>query len=140
MEERVTQEAMVKRQMLLLLGLSSAPSFAQSPGAMPARQRVVTLLPGDKCPKPSTPDEIVVCAREDEPYRIPKAFRRSAAAPAQAWGVRAEALDEIGRIAGGLPNTCSVVGSGGQTGCTQAMLHQWYLERQEMKREQATIP
>jgi hypothetical protein len=135
------KETLVKQQLLILLSALAGPAMAQTTvPAVPARQRVVTLLPGDKCPKPSTPDEIVVCAREDEPYRIPKAFRKTSTAAAQAWGVRADALDEIGRVAGGLPNTCSVIGSGGQTGCTQAMLHQWYLERQEMKREQAAIP
>ena len=40
-------------------------------GQPPKRVRNVTLTGDQKCP-PSTADEIVVCGRDDEPYRIPR--------------------------------------------------------------------
>ena len=93
----------------------------------------------DPCPR-STNDEIVVCARlpESERYRIPTRFRgkRKADAPApDTWTNRVSTLESVSRA--GLPNSCSVVGSGGQTGCYQQFLHQAYQDRQEAKAEKA---
>ena len=56
--------------------------------------------------------------------------RRCAAArhnAEQAWGARVETLDEVSRDS--RPNSCSVVGSYGQSGCTQQMIQQWYNAR-----------
>src|SRR3546814_13110066 len=39
-----------------------------------------------------------------------------------------------------LPNSCSAIGSNGQTGCTQAMLRKWFEERRLAKDEAAGIP
>src|SRR3546814_8358955 len=39
-----------------------------------------------------------------------------------------------------LTNSCSAIGSNGQTGCTQAMLRKWFEERQLAKDEAAGIP
>lgn len=120
-----------------LLALPPAPAFAQSDavtGTPPSKVRSVTLRAGEKCP-PSTGDEIVVCQTLDEPYRIPKELRTLAPSAAnQSWVSRTAANDEIGRIAGGLPNTCSTIGSGGQTGCTQQLIKQWAAEQREAAR------
>ncbi|WP_298673011.1 hypothetical protein [uncultured Sphingomonas sp.] len=110
-------------------------------GEPPKRIRSVTLTGNEKCP-PSTSNEVVVCNRLDpnEQYRVPKELRRPPEVPAknQSWVNRAQTVDEVGRTAGGLPNTCSAVGTGGQTGCAQMNARQWYLERQAIKRaEQA---
>jgi len=102
----------------------------------PARIRSILLEPGKKCPA-ATGDEIVVCTPIDQPYRIPKELRdaRPIPPPAQSWANRAAAIDQVGRVAGALPNTCSTIGSAGQTGCTLQLLQQWRGERTEQKPE-----
>ncbi len=98
-------------------------------GQAPQRIRSVTLGAGEKCP-PAVGNEIVVCSTIEEPYRIPQALRQTApSAENRSWVSRSEAVDDVGRRAGGLPNTCSATGSGGQTGCTQALLQQWSAEQ-----------
>jgi len=108
-------------------------------GQPPKRIRSVTLVGDEKCP-PSTATEVVVCKTIDpnDQYRVPKELRRPPEVPAQnqSWVNRAQQQDETGRVAGGLPNTCSAVGTGGQTGCAQMNARQWYLERQAIKRAQ----
>ncbi len=110
-------------------------------GKPPARIRNVTINPNETCPA-STSDEIVVCSTLVEPYRIPKALRNppKTDAASQSWVNRAATMDEVGRRAGGLPDTCSPVGSGGQTGCTAQMLQQYAAEKAEKKRQDAVVP
>ncbi|HST36791.1 MAG TPA: hypothetical protein VLK25_09210, partial [Allosphingosinicella sp.] len=76
----------------------------------------------------STENEVVVCARrpEEERYRIPAPVRRPSH-PEQSWASRVESLEEASRDS--RPNSCSVVGTYGQTGCTAALIRQWYAER-----------
>ncbi|RDE06370.1 hypothetical protein [Sphingomonas aracearum] len=94
-------------------------------GQPPQRIRSVQLTPGQACPKGSA-DEVVVCSTvdPDEQFRIPQPLRNTepTSAEKQSWVNRAETIDQVGREAGGLPNTCSPVGSGGQTGCVQRLL------------------
>lgn len=119
----------------------SAPDKQAETGRPPQRVRSVTLTGNQTCPKPSSDDEIVVCSKIAEPYRIPKELRESKPDAAnQSWVNRTATLDEIGRVAGGLPDTCSPVGSGGQTGCTAQMLRQWTAEKVEQNRQQSAIP
>lgn len=120
----------------------AAPAFAQDAdeAPKPAPQRIVSaeVYGDDPCPK-ATEEEIVVCARlpEDERYRLPKRFREAKnKTPNTAWATRVQTLDEVGRVAGGLPNTCSPIGSGGATGCTQQMIDAWYADRRARQREQ----
>jgi hypothetical protein len=126
---------MLIRPLASLVALSLAlPAIAQTPepsgaktpsGNTPQRVRSVTLIGDQKCPE-STEEEVVVCARisPGEQYRIPKELRNEGPVKVenQAWAAKTDRMDEIAREAGGLPNTCSPVGSGGQTGCTQVML------------------
>ena len=93
---------------------------ATSKGEAPQRIRSVTLTGNEKCPVSTSPDEVIVCARAGEPFRIPKQLRNDRPIPAknQSWVNRSATLDAVGRVAGGLPNTCSPIGSGGQTGCS----------------------
>lgn len=118
----------------------SSPAWAED-ARPPERIRSVGLAAGDRCP-PAVGNEVVVCYQADEPYRIPKRFRRSAeiAAADQSWINRAATIDEVGRVNGGLPNTCSPVGTGGQTGCTQAMMRAWAAERRQLAREAESVP
>ena len=95
----------------------------------PKRIRSVALAVGQQCPKP-TADEIIVCSTIEDPYRIPRNLRGSEPTAAnRAWTTRNEIADDAQRRAAGLPNTCSPVGAGGQTGCTQQLLEQWSAEQ-----------
>ena len=114
------------RPLVLSALLIAAPASAQDDP--PRRQSAIEVFGEDPCPR-STEDEIVVCHRrpEEERYRIPAPLRRSTRPPEQAWGARVETLDEVSRDS--RPNSCSVVGSYGQTGCAQQMIRQWYDSR-----------
>jgi hypothetical protein len=103
---------------------------AAQAGQTPQRIRNVTLTAGQACPK-GAGDEIVVCQTLDQPYRIPKSLRDDKPIPAQnqSWVNRAASLDEIGRVAGGLPDTCSAVGTGGQSGCSLQRAKAYSAER-----------
>lgn len=112
-------------------------------GKPPLRIRSVTLTGNETCPQASNPDqEIVVCARVGEPYRIPKALRDQKPIPAQnqSWVNRVAVMDEVGRRAGGLPDTCSPTGSGGQTGCAKLRAEQYAAEKADAKRQASQVP
>ncbi len=116
---------------LLLLALPvSAQQTAGTGDGPPKRVRSVITYGDEACPKQTDPDEIVVCANGgDSPYRIPKRFRDQPkeGPTAQAWSNRMETVEEVNRA--GLPNSCSPIGTGGQTGCTAQMIRQWYQDR-----------
>ncbi|MFC3581493.1 hypothetical protein [Sphingomonas hylomeconis] len=119
---------------------SNAAQQAES-GKAVQRIRNVQLQRGEKCPTATTDDEVVVCGTVEEPYRIPKALRESKPdAVQQSWVNRAATMDEVGREAAGLPDTCSPVGSGGQTGCTQKLLRNYAAEKREKKRIADSTP
>jgi hypothetical protein len=134
-----------------LIGLPAALSaqIAGSPGSAeqaqsgqpPQRVRSVTLTRGEKCPQSSS-TEIVVCSTLDQPYRIPKQFRDSGPIPAQnqSWVNRTQTMDQVGRVAGGLPDTCSPVGTGGQSGCALAANRQWAAEERAKCDAAAQVP
>jgi hypothetical protein len=113
-----------------LAGIAATPVLAQR-GATgdgpPERESTLVVYGDDACPQ-STEDEIVVCARrpEEERYRIPPALRHTELEEV-AWGTRAMDLDATNDI--GRPNSCSVVGAYGQSGCSQRMIDNWYAER-----------
>jgi len=116
----------MKLLILVALGAAASPALAQDDA--PRRESQIEVYGEDPCPR-STDDEIVVCHRraEEERYRIPAPLRRSTERPEQAWGARVETLDEVSRDS--RPNSCSVVGSYGQSGCAQQMIRQWYDSR-----------
>ncbi|WHU03481.1 MULTISPECIES: hypothetical protein [unclassified Sphingomonas] len=118
-----------------------AKQSSQDNQGPPKRVRSVLLYGQEQCPKPQSEEEIVVCANGGEsPYRIPKEFRNQPKndAASQAWTNRVEMVEDVNRA--GLPNSCSPVGTGGQTGCTRAAIRQWYQERLEQKAKNAAIP
>lgn len=113
---------------LLLVPMLPATATAQ---AEPPPERIINLLVygDDPCPQ-SKGDEIVVCARkpESERYRIPKKLReKPAVAGGPGWGSQVANMEQVQRQ--NLPNSCSVIGSNGFTGCTAQMLQQWFAER-----------
>lgn len=123
---------------------TSATARAQAEtGRAPSRIRNVQLTGSDKCPT-AQGDEIVVCSRinPDEQYRIPKQLRNTAepAAQNQSWINRTAAADQVGRVAGGLPDTCSPVGTGGQTGCSQMWARAYAAEKKAAEKNDAMMP
>ncbi len=117
----------------LLTALLPIPALADT--ASPPVTTTTTVYGNDPCPKPRGED-IIVCAREPEGerYRIPKRFRappRVESGSSASWASRVQGLEDAQRIT--RPNSCSAIGSNGQTGCTQAMIRQWYLERHMAK-------
>lgn len=125
------------RLMLPLFAIAIAASaqaddMPQGSAAKPPEKTSFLVTFGEeKCPEPVDPDEIVVCATapEGDRYRIPKDLRKSEeeTTAGQSWTSAVESLDNAARPM--RPNSCSVVGSGGFTGCTQAMLREWFAAR-----------
>lgn len=112
----------------------------QSPEAQGEKMSTLIVFGDDPCPR-STSDEIVVCARlpENERFRIPKRLRGKKNEPAnESWVNTARELEYVGRI--GTPNSCSPVGSGGQTGCYQQFLRIAREERRQAKIEAGEVP
>ena len=130
---------------LLPLLAIAAPSLAQdapqtAQSGTPQRIRNVMLQAGEKCPE-AQGNEIVVCGRidPDEQFRIPKQFRDTPqVAGNQSWTNRAQAMMDANRAV--LPNSCSPVGTGGQTGCNQQLIDQWFEWRRAQRAEAARVP
>lgn len=130
-------------RLLLLVALAMAmPAWAQeqADGGQPQRVRSVLLYGDDKCPKPESADEIVVCANAgDSPFRIPKNLRERTPGPeGTSWVRRAELVDDVNRVT--LPGSCSPIGSFGQSGCTLQSIQRWAAEKKERKARDANIP
>lgn len=107
------------------IALFSAPATAQN-----SRVSEVIVYGTDPCPR-STDDEIVVCARkpEAERYRIPERLRQGGSLQSrQSWAARAKSFEVVGRT--GI-NSCSPVGPGGWTGCTEQLIRQSFNDRGE---------
>ena len=113
----------------LPIGAVAQDKQAES-GQPPQRIKSVTVSATEKCPE-STAEEIIVCNKIDNPYRIPKELRDSGPIPSknQAWTTRLATDEQTSRAAAGLPDTCSPVGSGGQTGCARAIARQFKADK-----------
>ncbi len=116
-------------------------SSAGATASPPQRIRSVQLTAGQQCPK-GEGDEIVVCSPVEEPYRIPKGLRddQPIAAQNQSWVNRAAVADRVGRTAAGLPDTCSPVGSGGQTGCALTWNRDFAAQRRADAAAERAVP
>ncbi|MET3709447.1 hypothetical protein ABIC65_000127 [Sphingomonas trueperi] len=133
-------------RLMLATALLAAPAFAQTqdqttPDGPPKRVRSILLYGDQSCPKPADPDEIVVCSNAgDSPYRIPKRFRDQPKedAPSTSWSRRMEVVEDFNRA--GMPNSCSPVGSGGQTGCSRQFLQQWYQDKLDREVKGSRVP
>jgi len=104
----------------------ATPALAQTD---PDNDKVnaVIVYGDDKCPEP-TGNEITVCARkaEKERYRIPQGLRETPSAKSEAWNNKVIAYETVGRT-GTL--SCTPVGPGGWTGCSQKLIDQAYAEK-----------
>ena len=123
--------------------VSSTAQAQAETGRPPSRIRNVQLTGSDKCPT-AQGDEVVVCSRitPDEQFRIPKQLRNTAEPTAsnQSWVNRTAAADQVGRVAGGIPDTCSPVGTGGQSGCTQMWARAYAAEKRAAEKNDAMMP
>lgn len=122
-----------------LLGATAlfpAIAFAADP---PSRQSTLVIYGNDPCPTSGADNEVVVCARrpEEERYRIPRRIRERQPTETS-WASRVEGLEEESRQM--RPNSCSVVGSNGFTGCSAALIRQWYAERRARRAAEAGVP
>lgn len=102
-----------------------APASAQDNGGERVNQLII--YGDDPCPV-STGNEITVCARkgEAERYRIPEPLRGSESPQNDAWNNRVMAYETVGAFG---TMSCSPVGAGGATGCTQKLIQQAYAEK-----------
>ena len=114
----------------LLAPSADAAEPADTAAPDPMRRTISLVVYGDDpCPK-NEGDEIVVCARrpESERYRIPKPLReKPVPVGAPGWASQVAQMEQAGRAI--IPGSCSVNGSYGFTGCTAAMIRQWFAER-----------
>ncbi|MDB5723443.1 MAG: hypothetical protein JWQ16_197 [Novosphingobium sp.] len=115
----------------LVIGLGGSSAAAAAPDQP---LEAIIVFGNDACPQ-GTDGEIVVCARqpESERYRIPKSLRQRKADPImeRSWTSRIATADAASQAI--LPNSCSPIGSYGQSGCTMQMLQQWAAERRAQK-------
>ena len=121
---------------IALLAISS-PALAKDQSLGEAQQSAPTerisflvTFGTEKCPD-AVGDEIMVCAvqPEGDRFRIPKPIRPNSESPVAggSWTSAVESLDGYARAV--LPNSCSVNGSNGFTGCMQQALQKWHAER-----------
>jgi hypothetical protein len=99
-------------------------------GSQP-RQRFVTVFDNEACPKPSSVDEVVVCARlpGSEVFRIPEPLRKAENRQSVFAQNRALLLGDGGGGAGNSIGSCSAVGPAGFTGCDRKQIDAWAQDR-----------
>lgn len=121
---------------LLVLPTVAVAQDAATHGQPPERIRSILLKPGEKCPPAANENEVVVCAPSETPYRIPRQFRAAPYSPASnSWVNRVETIDQVSRVNGAVPGSCSVVGSAGFSGCVFQMIQNWAAERRQAKKD-----
>ncbi|AQA01022.1 hypothetical protein BWQ93_18835 [Sphingopyxis sp. QXT-31] len=109
--------------LFLATSLFALPAAAQEADTSAAEKiNQVIVYGNDQC-APSAADEIVVCNRlpEQDRYRVPQLFRGGDPLDPrnQAWLNRVTSMERVGRFG---TDSCSPVGLGGFTGCTQALV------------------
>ncbi len=107
--------------------LLAVPAAAQDAGG--DKVRMVILYGDDPAPE-AQGDEIVVVARlpENDRFRIPETLRFSDDPANMAWARRVERLDLVGKSG---TMSCSTVGAGGFTGCTQQLINAFYADKRD---------
>lgn len=114
----------------LAAAVLALPTLAMPQPALAQRVNEIIVYGTDPCPR-STDDEVVVCARkpESERFRIPERLRQGGSLQSrQAWANRAIAFETYGKT--GI-NSCSPVGPGGFTGCSQQLINHAFKELRE---------
>ena len=126
---------------LLAVSTSATAAAPEAPGGTTIP---IVIYGDDPCPK-GEGGAIVVCARrpENERYRLPKRFRgdKAKSSPASTpWTNKVQTLEQASRVGAGLPDTCSAVGSGGQSGCYHQFLQQSRIQREHDQAEAGGVP
>ena len=106
----------------ILSAIVAAPAVAQDADYAVNQ---VYIADGEECPA-STDEVITVCGVLEDPYRIPRALRQSDSPENISWAERVQRFETVG--ASGI-NSCTPVGAGGETGCTQKLIRQAYEDR-----------
>ncbi|MGL4542003.1 MAG: hypothetical protein ACRCUI_05795 [Polymorphobacter sp.] len=111
--------------------VSTAPSMLRAAPTDTTQPRVrsVIVFGSDPCPKSTSDDEIIVCARQpdEDRYRIPPGLRTATTGIPVSPFVQDRSL-MLGSAAGGAGGgvgSCSTIGPGGGTGCMQQGLNNW---------------
>lgn len=114
---------------LPLAAVALAATSASAQDEAGDKVNMVIVYGDDECPA-SSETEITVCARkaESERYRIPETLRSSSSPANEAWTERVERLETVGSFG---TMSCSPVGAGGVTGCTQQMIEAAYRDRED---------
>lgn len=120
------------RQLIAIALLPLAFALPQAAQAQEAGEKVNQLIiyGDDPCPQ-SAGDEITVCARkaESERYRIPAPLRETGNLQKnEAWNNKVLAYETVGNTG---TNSCSPVGAGGWTGCSNRLIGNAYAEKRE---------
>lgn len=121
------------RSLLALAAFGAAaiagPAQAQTPVDTGDESYNMVIVYGDDACPTSDDGTIVVCARqaESERFRIPESMRFTDGPQAESWAERVEQLEMVGSF-GTL--SCSPVGAGGMTGCTQEMIRKAYADKE----------
>ncbi|GGB59192.1 hypothetical protein [Blastomonas aquatica] len=114
---------------LLLVGTAfAAPASAQNAAGDKVVQKIV--YGNEACEPSNDPNEIVVCMRMDEQerFRIPEKLRSDPNAIANtSWTERVRSMETVGNFG---TDSCSPVGAGGFTGCTQSLVQNARAEKQ----------
>lgn len=127
---------------LMLVGLATAPTLAQTAGPVlptttgptaPATRSatapeapingVVILYGNQKCPTNADGEEVVVCARRSaaEQFRVPKELRAGTIKPEyESFANRGQTILDAGRTGMGTCEGGGVVGPAGGSGCSVA--------------------
>jgi hypothetical protein len=110
----------------------AAPASAQAAPAPDSGERVNQLIVygDDPCPT-SRGDEITVCARksENERFRIPAPLRESGDLQKnESWNNKVLAYETVGSAG---TQSCSPVGAGGWTGCSNKLIGNAYAEKRQ---------
>jgi hypothetical protein len=114
-------------------GYSSLKPPAPAGDGTQPRRKLVTVFGTEPCPKPSSPDEVVVCARlpDSEQYRIPPQLRQAQNQPSPFQQNRNLLLGSPsdGLTGGAAVGSCSTIGPGAQSGCNQRDIDAWAADR-----------
>lgn len=119
---------MIRLSSVLALAAAAAlPASLAAQSNAGDKVRMVIVYGEDAAPTPQG-DEIVVVARmpEADRFRIPEGLRYSENPANDSWISRVERLEFVG-ASGTL--SCSAVGPGGSTGCTQEMIRNAYADK-----------
>ncbi len=109
-----------------VLGIAAAVTPAHAQDADGERVNQVIVYGDQPCPEATDDKEIIVCVRQEDPYRIPTDLRQSEDKANESWASRVEANADVGKTGVG---SCNNVGAAGQSGCSLNEIDRAYAEK-----------